>query len=182
MPESRPALRSVFRGPVRFVNNILKILSKLSELPLLLASLVLFLMMAMTFADVILRSAFDAPIEAATELIRIAMAIIVFSALPVISGRDEHISVDLLDSFFNAFWDRLRSGVVAVGCGLMLLWPAQRVVVLAERAASYGDVTEYLGIPQTYIAWMIAVSTFITALVLIVRGLLVLFWRHPLHD
>jgi TRAP-type C4-dicarboxylate transport system permease small subunit len=164
------------------LNSLLKFVSRLSELPLLLASAVLFLMMAMTFADVILRSAFDTPIEAATELVRIAMAIIVFSALPVISGRGEHISVDLLDSFFNSFWDRLRNAVVAIGCGLMLLWPAQRIVVLAERAASYGDVTEYLGIPQTYVAWMIAISTFVTALVLICRGLLILFWRNPSSD
>ncbi len=139
-------------------------------------------MMAMTFTDVILRSAFDTPIEAATELIRIAMAIIVFSALPVVSGRNEHISVDLLDSFFNTFWSRLRDAAVAIGCGVMLLWPAQRIVVLAERAASYGDVTEYLGIPQTYVAWMVALSTFITALVLICRGILILFWRNTSSD
>ena len=142
----------------------------------------LFMMMGMTFADVILRSAFDTPIEAATELIRIAMAIIVFSALPVISGRNEHISVDLLDGFYNSFWQRLRDGTVAITCGLMLLWPAQRVVVLAQRSASYGDVTEYLGIPQTYVAWMIAISTFVTALVLICRGLLIFFWRQPTDD
>jgi len=139
-------------------------------------------MMAMTFADVVLRSAFDTPIEAATELIRIAMAIIVFSALPVISGRGEHISVDLLDRFYNQFWQRLRDGIVAIGCGLMLFWPAQRIVVLAERAASYGDVTEYLGIPQTYIAWMIAISTFITAIILVLRGLVILLWQNPARD
>ena len=57
----------------------------------------------------------------------------------------------------------------------MLLWPAQRITVLAERAASYGDVTEYLGIPQSYVAWMIAASTFITALIFIVRGMHTLF-------
>jgi len=139
-------------------------------------------MMAMTFADVVLRSAFDTPIEAATELIRIAMAIIVFSALPVISGRGEHISVDLLDRFYNQFWQRLRDGIVAIGCGLMLFWPAQRIVVLAERAASYGDVTEYLGIPQTYIAWMIAISTFITAIILVLRGLVILLWQNPARE
>ena len=44
--------------------------------------------------------------------------------------------------------------------------------MLAERARSYGDVTEYLGIPQFYIGWFIAVLTFVTSLVLILRGLL----------
>ena len=133
-------------------------------------------MMALTFADVVFRSIFNTPIEAATELIRIAMAVIVFAALPVISWRSEHISVDLLDRFFSPRMHRIRNGLIAIICGLMLLWPAQRVSVLAERAASYGDVTEYLAIPQTYIAWMIAISAFITALVFIARGLHTLFW------
>jgi len=118
---------------------------------------------------------FDTPIEAATELIRIAMAVIVFAALPVISWRNEHISVDLLDRFFTGKVDRIRRGLIAILCGLILLWPAQRVAVLAERAASYGDVTEYLGIPQSYVAWMIAASTFVTAVAFICRGLLTLF-------
>lgn len=130
--------------------------------------------MALTFADVIFRSVFNTPIEAATEIIRIAMAVIVFTALPVISWRDEHISVDLLDRFFSKRMERIRNGLVAIICGLMLLWPAQRVAVLAERAASYGDVTEYLGIPQSYVAWMIAASTMVTAIVLICRGVLTL--------
>jgi len=121
-------------------------------------------MMALTFADVVFRSIFNTPIEAATELIRIAMAVIVFAALPVISWRSEHISVDLLDRFFSPRMHRIRNGLI------------QRVSVLAERAASYGDVTEYLGIPQTYVAWMIAISAFITALVFIARGLHTLFW------
>ena len=132
-------------------------------------------MMALTFADVVFRSVFNTPIEAATELVRIAMAVVVFAALPVISWRSEHISVDLLDRFFSPALHRIRNGLMAIICGLMLLWPAQRVTALAERAASYGDVTEYLGIPQSYVAWMIAASTFITALAFIVRGLHTLF-------
>lgn len=142
----------------------------------------LFLMMALTFIDVIFRSVFDTPIEAATELIRIAMAVIVFAALPVISWRNEHISVDLLDRFFAGNVDRIRRGIVAILCGLVLLWPAQRVAVLAERAASYGDVTEYLGIPQSYVAWMIAASTLVTAIVFICRGLVTLFWNKLSSD
>ena len=46
----------------------------------ILASLALFFLMAMTFADVVLRSVFNDPIESATELTRLLMAIIVFSS------------------------------------------------------------------------------------------------------
>jgi len=133
-------------------------------------------MMALTFVDVVMRSAADAPVEAGTELIKIAMAVIVFSVLPVVSWRNDHISVDLLDGFYSPLMARIRDALVALVCGGILFWPAERIVVLAKRAASYGDVTEYLGIPQSYIAWMIACMTFITAAVLIIRGITLLFF------
>ncbi len=130
----------------------------------------------MTFADVVLRSAFNAPIEAATELTRLFMAIIVFSVLPVLSSRGGHIVVDLLDSVVShPVIIRIRDNLMYVICGALLILPAERVSVLAERARSYGDRTEYLNIPQFYIAWFIAVMTFITAVVLILRGLTGLF-------
>ncbi len=153
-----------------------RLFTEIARLPVLLSSATLFALMLMTFADVILRSVFNAPIEAATELTRMFMAIIVFSVLPVLSARGEHIAVDLLDGFFtNPAVARIKAGLISLFCGGMLYWPAQRVTVLAERARSYGDVTEYLSIPQFYIAWFIAIMTFITAVVLILRGLAELF-------
>ena len=139
--------------------------------PALLGAAALFGLMAMTFADVILRSAFDAPLPAATELTRILMAIIVFSGVPIISARNEHIAVDLLDPLFPAAMRRLRDGGISVLCGVLLYFPAERVVVLAERARSYGDVTEYLAIPEFYPAWFIACAVYLTGGLMVARGL-----------
>ena len=150
--------------------------------PVALAVSALFVMMVMTFADVVLRSAFDTPIEAATELTRILMAVVVFSALPVVSGRNGHIAVDLLDGVFSAKAARWRDAALALACGGMLWWPAERVVVLAERARSYGDVTEYLHIPQFYIGWFIAIATYATAAVLIARGTILILAPSALAD
>lgn len=158
----------------------------MSDLPMFIAGCALFGLMVMTFFDVVLRSTINAPIEAAPELTRIAIAIVVFSAMPILSGKGQHIAVDLTDGLFHRFHlNRFRDGAVALGCGIMLLWPAERVVVLAERARSYGDQTEYLQLPTYPIAWFIAVMTFITAIVLIVNGLM--RWFAPrlldrLHD
>ncbi|TDQ64346.1 TRAP-type C4-dicarboxylate transport system permease small subunit [Maritalea mobilis] len=157
------------------MNSALKLIRQLSKLPIIMASIALFALMVMIFADVMLRSAFNAPIEAATELTRWFMAIIVFLMLPIISGTQEHIVVDLTDAFFTNKWAvRIRDGLINLACGVMLIWPAQQVVVLAERARSYGDVTEYLALPQFYIEWFIAIMTFVTAAVLVVRGLITL--------
>ena len=153
-----------------------------SMAPLMLAITALFLMMAMTFADVLMRSALNTPIEAATELTRIMMAIVVFSALPMVSGRAEHITVDLLDPIFPAWMARWRDAFIALACGAILWWPAERVVVLAERARDYGDLTEYLGIPQFYIAWFVAIFTYLTAATLIGRGLVLIFAPSALDE
>ena len=153
-----------------------QILRRLAALPLAIASVVLFFLMVMTFLDVFLRSAFNDPIGSAPELTRMSVAIIVFTALPVLSGRGGHITVDLLDPLYTR-WGimRLWEGLMSVGCGIMLWWPAFRVVDLAERSRSYGDLTEFLQIPTFYIGWLIALLTFATMIVLILRGLLLLF-------
>jgi hypothetical protein len=45
---------------------------------------------------------------------------------------------------------------------------------LAERARGFGDVTEYLNLPQHYIGWFIAVFTFLTALTFLARAILLI--------
>ncbi len=159
------------------IATLTRIANAAARLPVFLAVTALFVMMVMTFADVILRSSFDAPIEAATEITRILMAVIVFSVLPVVSGQGGHIAVDLMDRFFGPALARWRDAALSLICGAALILPAERITVLAERARSYGDVTEYLGIPQFYIAWFIAIMVYITAAVLIVRAPVVLFAR-----
>lgn len=158
------------------MQTVLRFLKALSQIPMIVASVALFALMCLTFADVLMRSIFNAPIEAATELIRMGIALIVFAALPVLSAQNGHIAVDLLDGPFRRFGlERWRDAAVALGCAAMLWWPAGRVVDLAERARGYGDVTEYLEIPTFYVAYFIAVMTYLTALALIGRGLLHIF-------
>ena len=131
----------------------------------------LFILMVMTFCDVVLRSVFNAPIEAATELTRILMAILVFSVLPMISAGKGQIAVDLTDGLFSRLrLSRARDAIVYLASGIMLIWPIQRVWILAERARDYGDVTEYLSIPVFYVGWFIAASTAVTAVAMIVTG------------
>ena len=94
------------------MNHVLRFARFASRAPVLLAATALFVMMSMTFFDVVLRSTINTPIEAATELTRILMAVVVFSALPVVSGRAGHISVDVLDWVFTrraARWEAPKS-------------------------------------------------------------------------
>ena len=142
---------------------ILRVIPKIIEAPLYLATVMLFFLMAMTFCDVVLRSVANNPIEAATELTRLSMAIMVFAALPLVSWKGQHIVVDLIDPLFSEKLARLRDIIIDLSCGILLFWPAQRVWVLAERSREFGDVTEYMGLPQYLIGWFIAAFSFLTA-------------------
>ncbi|WP_424832698.1 TRAP transporter small permease [Ruegeria sp.] len=165
------------------MSPLIQLIRRASVLPVIVASVALFALMVMTFCDVILRSMFNAPIEAATELTRILMAILVFSVLPIVSTTNGHIAVDLTDGIFSRLHlSRVRDLIIYVISGVMLYWPVQRVWVLAERARDYGDVTEYLSIPTYLIGWFITLSVAVTAVVMIVTGLLRFFAPHTLSE
>ena len=145
--------------------------SMLCRVPVFLASAALFALMGLTFCDVLLRSLFNAPIEAATELTRLLMAVLIFSVMPQISVQKGHIAVDLSDGLFRFLrLERLRDGLLLLVGGTMILWPAWRVLILAERARDYGDVTEYLGLPTFLIGWFIAAALAVTATAMLAVG------------
>ncbi|NOD64647.1 MULTISPECIES: TRAP transporter small permease [unclassified Ruegeria] len=165
------------------MHSLVTFARRISVVPTLLACVALFILMVMTFFDVILRSVFNAPIEAATELTRILMAILVFSVLPIISAGRGQIAVDLTDGIFARMrLSRARDAIVYLVSGIMLIWPIQRVWVLAERARDYGDVTEYLSIPVFYVGWFIAAFTAITAVAMIITGILHIFAPQALSE
>lgn len=157
-------------------------LRALVALPVIVSALALFILMSLTFADVILRSAFNAPIEAATELTRILVAVTVFAVLPHVSVQGQHIAVDLLDPIFERLrLTRLRDGIIYIVSGAMLYWPIAWVWKLAERAGRYGDLTEYLSIPVQYVGYFIAISTGIAAVAMVFVGGLTLFAPRVMH-
>lgn len=161
---------------------ILSFIRRVDGIPILIAAIALFLLMTMTFCDVVLRSTFNAPIEAATELTRIFVAIMVFAVLPHVSVSNQHISVDLTDGLFDRFnLARWRDGLMHIICAVLMIWPTVRVAALAERTRGYGDVTEYLAIPQFYMMWFIAVFTALSAVAMFVVGMLRLFAPHLLR-
>ena len=153
----------------------------LTRAPSWLAAIVLFALVWMTFFDVILRSTINNPIESATELTRLFMAIMVFAALPMVTWRGEHIVVDLMDPLFSRRMAWLRDIVIDLACGIAIPFPAKRVFDLAERARDYGDRTEYLGMPQHYTGWFIATFATITALVFLARGVLRIVAPNKIH-
>jgi TRAP-type transport system small permease protein len=62
------------------------------------AGLALLAMMLLAFVDVSLRK-LNVPMAGGVELTELLMVVLIFSGLPLVSMRGEHVTFDLLDSF-----------------------------------------------------------------------------------
>ncbi|MDX1268887.1 MAG: TRAP transporter small permease [Oceanisphaera sp.] len=138
----------------------------------LLAGLMLLLMMLITAVDVVGRYLFNTPLMGGSELIEIMLAASIFLILPVITWRQEHVSVDLIEPWLprwlRAVRDRLCHLFMTVGSAYM----AMTVWKLAERAARYNSVSEYLSIPSAWAMYLIGICLWLTALTFMMMTLL----------
>ncbi len=62
--------------------------------------LIVTAMMLLTFADVVGRELFSRPLLIAPEMTTIALAATVYIGLPLVSARDEHITISLFEGLF----------------------------------------------------------------------------------
>ena len=128
------------------------------------AASTLFILMSVTCIDVLGRYLFDRPLVGSVEITELLLGCLIFSAMPLITWRKEHIVVDLIDNLFSPGIQKIRDMFfdLCIGCSLLVI--GMKVWNLADRAASYEEVTEYLEIPVAYFIQFIAVSCFLTAI------------------
>ncbi|EHK9049105.1 TRAP transporter small permease [Vibrio vulnificus] len=126
-----------------------------------LAALSLFLMMAITFIDVVSRNLLNAPILGSTEMVEVLLAIMVFMAFPLVSWQEENICVDLLDNYFPSKWISLRQIIINLICACSLILVAATNWKLAGRSLEYEEVTEILELPLGYVTYLISITGFI---------------------
>lgn len=139
----------------------------------LAASLLLLVMMIVTFVDVVGRYVFNAPLAGAYELTEVLLALVVFIGLPIVTFRREHVTVDLVTSRLPSVLRRglgVFAGVVMLLVLAVLAW---RLGLLAIDFTEYGDTTVNLKIPLGPVAAVMAVLAAVSAL----AALLVLFRR-----
>lgn len=141
----------------------------------LLAAALMFLMMMLTFVDVVGRYLLRMPLPGAYELTEIAMGVMIFMGLPLISARDGHIAVNVLDELLPRWVLRARPcamDVLVCFCMGALAWVLWGKAV---HLAKYGDTTPYLGLPIAPVVYVMAGLSAVTALVMAVKS--VRSWR-----
>jgi TRAP-type transport system small permease protein len=119
-------------------------------------------MMCLTFVDVVARYVFNRPLRGAFELTELALLVLIFAGLPLVSHADEHVTMDFIDRLLSArgreLWKRAVQ-VVSAAVMFLLTW---LVWIKAGRISAYNDATDVLRIlygPFVYfMAAMIAVA------------------------
>ena len=155
--------------------SLILVAEKVARVPLYIGALTALGMVFLTVGDVIGRYFLNAPIAGATELTRLGMAVVIFTALPIISARGEHICVDLFDRFYSPKIARYRDAVINILFAIGLAYLLPKFNILAQRVMRYGEYTEYLQIPLFYVNYFLLFWVAVSALALLLRGILLLF-------
>ena len=100
----------------------------------LIAAVTLFLLMALTCADVFGRYFLDNAVDGATELTEMGIAILVFAEMPVVTWRGGHVVVDILDKVMGSKLIKILGLVSAFLMSTSLYFLAVRIYELAARS------------------------------------------------
>lgn len=118
----------------------------------LLTSVVLVVMMALTFVDVIGRYLLNQPVFGANEMISSLLAVLIFSGLGIANARDDHIVVELLDHRVRRLSPRVYEVVIQGFSVLVMSLIAFVLLELALEAYHQKTLTFVLEIPLAWIA------------------------------
>ena len=110
------------------------------------ASAILLAMTGLTFVDVVARYVFSRPIRGAFELTELALLVLIFAGLPLVSRADEHVTMEFADRLLAPAHLRLLQRAVHLIVAALMFFMAWQVWLRAARVASYGDATDVLRI------------------------------------
>lgn len=146
-----------------------------------LACVFLFMMMAVTFVDVLGRYLFLKPLPAAYEIVSLMMPAIIFLALPLSVLRNSHVTVDLLDGIIPPRIVEYRSIMLDLFGSVTMTLLAWRLAIRSSDQHRYEEVSDELFLDLWPFSAAMAVLCGITALVFVVRLWLRLFgnYRNP---
>ena len=129
------------------------------------AGFLLFAMMTLTFIDVVLRYFFNAPIKGGFEVTEMMMAVLIFAGLPLVSRKNEHVTIDAFDHFFPGAVRRILHVLIHLVCAATLVGMAWLLYRKAGNFAEIGDITQTLKLPIAPFVYLMAALTLATAFV-----------------
>ena len=132
--------------------------------------LMLFVMMVLTFVDVSGRYLFASPLPAAYEIISFIMPGIIFCALPFVSLRGGHVTIDLLDALIPKAWQRWQGLLVNLFAAAAMALIAWRLGVRAHDHFRFNEVTDELFLKLWPFSTVMSVLSVVATVALLVRA------------
>lgn len=126
----------------------------------------LALILVLTFVDVFMRYLFASPVSGSSEIIKIAMAITIFAGLPLITRDRGHITVSLIDGFFNSATLRAKQVVCDLLSLLALVLLTWRLWEQAGRYAQTSTQTMVLSLPMAPMTYVMFFFSLVTVVLL----------------
>ena len=126
---------------------------------ILFASVILFVLMWLTVIDVIFRDAFNISITGLFEVTEVLMGVLVFAGVPIITAKDGHVAVTLLDNSVGTKMRILQKIIVNLICVIVLVVFAWVLWDAANTLAGYNEVTLFARIPLAPVCYFMAIMT-----------------------
>lgn len=122
-----------------------------------LAGIALFIMMVLTFVDVIGRYGFNKSIFGTAEIIELLMVAVVFAGVAFISSGDQHIKVEILEPWIAKRFPNVQRWCVLIFS--LIVYAALAWVLGRHAFDSFGSgkTTTVLEIPQWYMSGSAAI-------------------------
>jgi TRAP-type transport system small permease protein len=135
-----------------------------------LSAIALFAIVALTFLDVFARYLFSSPIRGAVEIIQFAMALVIFTALPLVTRQREQVTVSLIEGLVKSATARrikqFACDAVSLLAIAILTW---RLWVQAGESATDKTATIVLGWPMAPLAYFMCICALATAVVILIQ-------------
>ncbi len=129
------------------------------------ASAILMAMMLLTFVDVFARYVFNRPLRGGFELTELALLVLIFAGLPLVSHADEHVTMDFIDRLLGpGAREGLRRAVHAM-CAAIFFLGTWLVWLKADRIWEYRDATDVLRVAYGPFVYFMAVMIALTGLI-----------------
>jgi TRAP-type C4-dicarboxylate transport system permease small subunit len=161
-----------------FARAVLPPLLRIAEI---VTAALIFIMMMLTFADVVGRYIFIAPIFGAAEMIQFLLAMTIFGGLCLVNARDEHITVELFEPQLDRRIPTARRIIVqlfSVGMMAVIAYQLYEFALDAQRVGTRSVVLEW---PFATVAFTVA-GLSIVSLVMQILGLMLPPQAHEIED
>jgi TRAP-type C4-dicarboxylate transport system permease small subunit len=127
--------------------------------------ILLIFMMSLTVVDVVLRYGFNSSLRGGFEITELTVAALMFAGAPLVSLREQHVTIDLFDRAFSPAVRRVLDCFAQFVCTAVFIGIAGLLWRKAARMTMTSDVTSALNIPVLPVVIVLIVFAIATAMV-----------------